>query len=53
MIIGKYELSSENYAKEDEVWISKVDDGEGSIFKKEELFKQLEAVIDKFYEENF
>lgn len=52
MKIGKYELSYDYYTKDDEIWIRK-NCGEGVIFKKEELFKLLEAVIDKFYEENF
>lgn len=53
MIIGKYDLSFECHAKEDEVYITIINDGEGGMFKKEELFKKLEAVINEFYKENF
>lgn len=53
MIIGKYELSNESHSKEEEIFIRIINDGEGGIFKKEELFKQLEEVIDRFYKENF
>lgn len=52
MKIGKYELSYDYSTEEDQIWIRK-ECGEGGTFKKDELFKLLEAAIDKFYDENF